>query len=730
MRIAIFDYKVIAGNPTGNCHLTLLRSLAREHKFTVFSVEFENPDPAAITWVRVPSPTRPLALLFVVFHLLAPLAYLLHKLRTGNRFDVVQSIESDLCFGGLVYSHFSHTTYLRRHGISRRGLRGILRWIDHWLHARAEGFRYPAAQLIVTPSIGLAEELKRDFHIPPEKVSVIANPIRVKSMERPADFDRDDFRRRLGFAGSEFVIAFAALGQFERKGLPLILESLAAPHLSATKLLVIGGEPDLIADYRQKADALGVGNRVYFAGMQGDVRPFLWSADAFVLPSAYESFSLVTYEAAAAGLPLLAPPLNGIRDLLREGENGFLITRSTLSVTSALERITALPEKQRQAMGENARQAAASFSEERFVDAWRNLYVNWQACPSPCPSLAPFPPDEVPMSLTISEGAIDPPRSPNTLPLVSVIIPCFNGVEFIGEAIESVLAQTHPRVEVIVVDDGSADGSAEAIAAYPVRCLHGQREGVSAARNRGIHASRGEYIVFLDADDRLLPNALLAGLTALTEHPECCMAVGAHNVVSSAGMLVRSRKKPLNKRDYYARLLKSNFIECICSVMFRREIFPQAGWFNTGLHAAEDYDLYLRLAREHAICCHGDIVSEYRVHQSNVSHDSELMLNSTLRVVYAQHPYIFNNFKRCCCFSYGLWSWRRQYGRQLTRQLATRKNGNGVVSNLEPWRTLARTYPLGVFVALAVRALPGAIAKSVLRWANHPKPSVDLGHTF
>ncbi len=294
MRIAIFDYKVIAGNPTGNCHLTLLRSLAQEHKFTVFSVEFENPDPAAITWVRVPSPTRPLALLFVVFHLLAPLAYLWHKMRTGNRFDVVQSIESDLCFGGLVYSHFSHTTYLRHHGTTRRGLRGILRWIDHWLHACAERFRYPAAQLIVTPSIGLADELKRDFHIPPERVSVISNPIPVKRMERPADFDRDDFRRRLGFAASDFVLAFAALGQFERKGLPLILESLAAPGLSETKLLVIGGEPDLIADYRQRADALGVGNRVCFAGMQGDVRPFFWSGDAFVLPSAYESFSLVT----------------------------------------------------------------------------------------------------------------------------------------------------------------------------------------------------------------------------------------------------------------------------------------------------------------------------------------------------------------------------------------------------------------------------------------------------
>ena len=724
MRIALFDYKIIAGNPTGNCHLTLLRSLAHEHKFTVFSVQFENPDPAAITWVRVPSPTRPLALLFVVFHLLAPLAYLCHKIRTGNRFDIVQSIESDLCFGGLVYSHFSHTTYLRHHRTSRCGLRGILRWIDNWLHAVAERFRYPAARLIVTPSAGLAEELKRDFQVAPERVSVIANPIPVRRMERPADFDRDDFRRGLGFAASDFVLTFSALGQFDRKGLPLILESLRAPSLSQTKLLVVGGEPDLTADYRQRADALGLGSRVCFVGMQADVRPYLWCGEGFVLPSAYESFSLATYEAAAAGLPILAPALNGIRDLLRDGENGFLITRSTSSIISALERLTALPERQRQAVGENARRAAASFSEERFVDAWRRLYGNWKASPS----LAHVLPGEVCMPLTISDRTMDPSRNATTLPLVSVIIPCFNGIEFIAEAIESALAQTHLRVEVIVVDDGSVDGSAEAIARYPVRCLRGQRAGVSAARNRGVRESGGEYIVFLDADDRLLPNAIRAGLAALTQHPECSMTVGAHNVISRLGRFIGNREKPLNRPDYYAWLLKSNFIECISSVMFRREILPLAGGFNTRLHAAEDYDLYLRVAREYGICCHGEVVSEYRVHRTNVSHDSELMLTSTLRVVYAQRPYVFKDFRRCCCFSFGLWSWRRKYGRQLTRELATRRNGDGSPRGLEPWRTLAWTYPTGVFIALAIRALPGETALAVLRRINNP--SIDLGHSF
>ncbi len=309
---------------------------------------------------------------------------------------------------------------------------------------------------------------------------------------------------------------------------------------------------------------------------------------------------------------------------------------------------------------------------------------------------------------------------------VSVIIPCFNGVEFISEAIESVLAQTHPRIEAVVIDDGSVDGSAEVIARYPVRCLRGHRGGVSAARNKGIRESQGEYIVFLDADDRLLPNAISAGLAALEQHPECGMAVGAHNVISHSGRLIRRREKPLNERDYYAQLLKSNFIECISSVIFRREIFAQVGFFNTELHAAEDYDFYLRAAREHKIFCYSELVTEYRLHQTNVSHDSELMLTSTLRVVHAQRRYAFKNLRRWYCFTYGLLSWRRKYGRQLTKELATRRNGDG----LGAWRKLATNYPIGLLIVLAIRALPRETARAILRRFAGSKRSIGFGPSF
>ncbi len=86
----------------------MLRALAAEHEFTVFAVEFENPCPQKIRWVRVPSPLRPTALLFVVYHVMAPLCYLLYRARGGAKVDLVQALESNLLFGDLLYSHFCH----------------------------------------------------------------------------------------------------------------------------------------------------------------------------------------------------------------------------------------------------------------------------------------------------------------------------------------------------------------------------------------------------------------------------------------------------------------------------------------------------------------------------------------------------------------------------------------------------------------------------------------------
>lgn len=359
----------------------MLRALASEHEFTVFSVAFDNPCPERIKWVRVPAPVRPLALLFLSFHILAPIYYWLYCIRSGKRFDLIQTVESKLSFGTIAYSHFCHTSYLREHWREAQatGIRGYLRWLDHWLHSRLEERSYALMEQILVPSRGLAEELRREFPAATEKIRVLPNAVDVKNLARPSSFDREQFRAELGLAGSDVVFLFAALGQFERKGLPLLLEALAQVDCKAAKLLVVGGTADLIDCYRLRAANLGLSERVVFSGMQSDIRPYLWAADAFAFASTYETFSLVAFEAAAASLPLITPLLHGIEEIVTDHETGYVVNRTVEDFAEALTRLVEMPAERRAAMGKRARSAARKYDEDHFVANWRRVYGGWMS---------------------------------------------------------------------------------------------------------------------------------------------------------------------------------------------------------------------------------------------------------------------------------------------------------------------------------------------------------------
>jgi glycosyltransferase involved in cell wall biosynthesis len=379
LRIAIFDYKIVRTNPVGGCHLRMLRALATEHEFTVFAVEFDNPCPEKINWIRIPVPTRPLALLFVTYHALAPLLYVLHRLWTGSRFDLIQMVESNLSFGGISYSHFCHRAYLKYHWQKShaKGLRGHFRWLDHFLHACFEGFIYKHAKQILVPSRGLARELEQEFPFAANKIRVLPNAVDIELFQRPTSFDRREFRRMLDLDDDDIVFLFVALGQFERKGLPLLMDALRRLRSEKAKVIVVGGEQDLIEKYRVLVKEKKIDGRMRFVGMQSDVRAFFWAADAFAFPSLYETFSLVAFEAAAACLPLIAPQLNGIEEIIEDGENGIVVQCTVEEITSGLERFLDLPQELRERMGALAHLAATPYSEVRFISNWQGLYSQW-----------------------------------------------------------------------------------------------------------------------------------------------------------------------------------------------------------------------------------------------------------------------------------------------------------------------------------------------------------------
>jgi glycosyltransferase involved in cell wall biosynthesis len=376
MRIAIFDYYVEPTNPIGGCHRKLVEGVCKEHDVTVFAVRFDNPVPDRIKWVRVPVPTRPLALLFIAYHMIAPLCFAVHQLRHGKRFDLVQEVESNLSFGDLAYTHFCHRAFLRTANSPKpyASLRSLFRWLDHRLHALVEPVIYRKARTVVVPSQGLARELASEYPSIRGRMIVISNPVDVDWMCPPSMADRRAARECHGWSDEDVVFVFVALGHFERKGLPLLFEALGKIDDERVQLQVVGGQRDLVEHYRKRADALGIGDRVRFVGMQTDVRPFLHTSDVFVLPSAYETFSLVALEAAAAGVPLLVTVLHGVEEYVREGRNGFVVERNADAVAAGIVKFMALSPAERAALGRAARRDASRYRLDAFVDAWRAVY--------------------------------------------------------------------------------------------------------------------------------------------------------------------------------------------------------------------------------------------------------------------------------------------------------------------------------------------------------------------
>lgn len=182
-------------------------------------------------------------------------------------------------------------------------------------------------------------------------------------------------------------------------------------------------------------------------------------------------------------------------------------------------------------------------------------------------------------------------------PLVSVIIPTYNRAWCLGEAVDSVLAQDFGGFELIAVDDGSTDGTAELLAAYgsEVIVVSQQNAGVSAARNAGIAAARGELIAFLDSDDLWMPRKLSTQIAFFTSHPHA-------QICQTQELWLRHgrRVNPASRhRKPSGMIFEPSIDRCLVSpsaVMLRRELFQRVGFFDESLPACEDYDLWLRVS--------------------------------------------------------------------------------------------------------------------------------------
>ena len=185
---------------------------------------------------------------------------------------------------------------------------------------------------------------------------------------------------------------------------------------------------------------------------------------------------------------------------------------------------------------------------------------------------------------------------------VSVVIPAYNRINLLERAVNSVIRQTKNAFEIIVVDDGSDDNSSEMVKQKfgSVILVRQENCGVSAARNRGIEISKGDWIALLDSDDEWKPNKLEKQINALSEDPDCFFC-HTNEIWIRNGVRVNQGKRHKKYGGYI-------FDKCldICrispsSVLFKKSILEHVGLFDNELHVCEDYDLWLRITREHKI---------------------------------------------------------------------------------------------------------------------------------
>ena len=335
------------------------------HRVTVIARKCVLPPLPGLEFHRVRGPGRPFMIAYPWFLLAGSLV--LRRRRRG----VVQSTGAIVAGRvDVIAVHYLHQVgpanpsraslpyrlQVRAAGVLKRGGERVL---------------YPrsGAAAFVCVSDGVAAEMREHFPALAERVVTIHNGVDTDGFAPGARArDARDLRERLQLPGGALVALFVG-SEWDRKGLGPVVRAL--PDAPGWQLVVAGAGDE--ARYRALAAELGVAGRVRWLGVVQDVAPLYELADAFVLPSSYETFSLVSFEAAASGLPVVAAPVSGVRELIEDGRNGFLVDRDPETVAARLRELDDPGLRAR--LGAAARESALQFTWARMVARHRELYA-------------------------------------------------------------------------------------------------------------------------------------------------------------------------------------------------------------------------------------------------------------------------------------------------------------------------------------------------------------------
>lgn len=399
------------------------------------------------------------------------------------------------------------------------------------------------------------------------------------------DLNRFTFRERKPPEPGEGPIRILFVGRLvEKKGASVLLRAFPTVRrvFPDTKLTIVG-DGKLRKELVRLARKLGIAQHVEFTGalsVEG-IRQKLEESHIFCLPSKkdrtgnIEGIPNALKEAMASGLPVVSTFHSGIPELIEDGVSGHLVPENN---------VHALSGKLIQLIGR--------------PDTWGKLVRNAR-------SRIEADYDVVKQTARLErlfDQLIEEHRRREekriSSPMFSVVIPTYNRAKYIGRAIRSVLAQTCDDYEIIVVDDGSTDSTRRIVRSFgsQVRYIRQRNRGPSEARNAGIRAARGQYIAFLDSDDRFTPNKLAENKAYLEAHPECKFLYSWYYDVRGKRRILQKVKQYHDLEQFRYRLYRRSFTIRTSTVVVHRSCFDKVGLFHPGYRYSQDWDMWLRLA--------------------------------------------------------------------------------------------------------------------------------------
>ena len=435
-------------------------------------------------------------------------------------------------------------------------------------------------------SKAVVRQLMNDEHIPAQKITLIYNGV----APCPPKADRMSVRNQWGIGDDDIMMVIVA-NLIPYKGHADLIEALSllkgkTPY--KYKCVMIGYDSGIQSTLEAQARAHNLDDQIIFTGSRPNLADFYHAADLSVLCSHEEGFSNAILEAMAAGLPLVVTDVGGNSEAVIHDENGLVVApHNPKELSTALDRLLD-SEDLRHRFGARSRDMVAKkFTLRECVSQYEAFYKKVAQQNGESAQRA----GECQQSVDINQS-----------PKISVVLPVYNAERYLREAVDSILAQTFTDFELILINDGSTDGSGDICRAYGGRdprivLIDRPNGGLASALNEGLAKARAPLIARMDADDIAMPERFACQYTYMMEHPNLAVLGTAIRVIDETGEIIALRTYPSTSKKISKSFLFAHPI-AHPTVMMRKDIVLKVGGYRTAFRLSQDYDLWLRIIEQ------------------------------------------------------------------------------------------------------------------------------------